>query len=163
MATGANIASAIPNVPKRNGPLDAFAPRRARQSLHSVTMRAMSSSTAGVVGSFASFRRTFMGIAVRRAAKLECISALTARAMARDARSAGHIFASGKSSARYSPMADDSHTTSSPCFNAGTRPDGENGRIAVVRRPAPSSGMTTSSNAAPVCFIMSHARRDHDE
>ncbi len=104
----------------------------------------------------------FIGRWSRSAAKPECISALTARATARAALSSGHSFAAGNVSARYSQIARLSHTVSSLCLSAGTLPEGEK-RSTVLRVAASLSGITSSSNAAPVCLSASHGRSDQDE
>ena len=68
--------------------------------------------------------------------KPECISLAAARVRARKAGSAGHSFASGNFSARYSQIASESHTVKSPSFKAGTNPDGECGNMAASVRPS---------------------------
>ncbi len=88
-------------------------------------MRLTSSCTSGVTPRLGNDERTFIGRWLRSAEKPECISALTARAMARAVPSAGQSFASGNISARYSQMARLSHTVRSLCFSAGTLPEGE--------------------------------------
>jgi hypothetical protein len=66
------------------------------------------------------------------AAKPECISAVTERAVARSARSAGHSPACGRSSAAHSAMASVSQTTSPLACRHGTRPVGEMARTSAI-------------------------------
>ena len=93
---------------------------------------------------------TSIDMSRRRLAKPECISALTERASARAARSSGHSFASGKSSATYSQIASESQTTSSPWCSAGTRATARAPRWSS-RQPGVSNGSTRSRNAMPAC------------
>ena len=102
--------------------------------------------------------------ASRMAWKPEAISALTARAMARAARSSGQRRASGKSSAAYSQMARDSQTTRSPCRSAGTLPEGEWGSMSFVRcSPGLPRGMSTSSKGMPAWVRAIQGRMDQEE
>ena len=88
-------------------------------------IRLMSACTSGVISRPGKLDRMFIGRCWRIAWNPECISALTARAAARIAGSFGQKSKVGNDSARYSQIARLSHTVSSPCFNAGSRPDGE--------------------------------------
>ena len=92
--------------------------------------------------------------------KPECISALTARASARRARSAGH--SAGTCSATYSQMASESQTTVSPSIRQGTLPEGECLRISLRVLPA-YKRTPTSSKATPACLSASQGRRLQEE
>ncbi len=98
----------------------------------------------------------------RSAANPACISAATPRATARAVGSAGHSWAWGNRSATYSPIAKLSHTTMSPWWRHGTRPDGEWRRI-FSGVSGWRSGIRISSNATPAWRRTSQARSDHDE
>jgi len=90
------------------------------------------------------------------------VEELAARATARAVGASGQSRAAGYSSARYSPIASDSQTTSSPCRKAGTLPDGERRRM-LGRVAAWSSAIISSVKATPVCFSMSQPRSDQEE
>ena len=97
--------------------------------------------------------RAFMGHCERRMPKPACISALTARATARAARSRGQPRPA--SSQAYSQIARESHTSTSPCSSTGTRRVGLT--VATSRtNSAVSSGIRRSVNARPRCFIRIH-------
>jgi len=106
--------------------------------------------------------RRFIGMCVRSAAKLECISALIERARARAVASRGQSPRSGNVSARYSSMASESHTVTVPSFSAGNLPVGECSRTCRLESGW-YKAMRCSTNGMPACFIASHGRRDHDE
>ena len=126
--------------------------------------RAVSASDSGVRPRPGRLRRTFMLMWVRSWAKPECISADTERASARAARSCGQ--SPGCDSARYSRMASESQTRSSPpapgSTRQGTLPAGLNARMRC-RDSGWYSGMRTSSKAMPATFIAIQGRRDHEE
>jgi hypothetical protein len=103
--------------------------------------------------------RMHIVMSLRKALKPECISATMDRAHARAARSAGHI--PGWRSARYSPMARESHTCAVPSCSAGTSAVGENARLSALYFPVRPMG--TSRNGAPDSFAASQPRNDHDE
>ena len=104
----------------------------------------------------------FIDMSERSAAKPECISAHTQRAIARAATSCGHMFFSGNCSARYSQIASESQIVMSPASRIGTRPADEYWaiRAAVSGR---SSRMRISSNGMPNARMATHGRIDHDE
>jgi len=85
-----------------------------------------------------------------------------ARACARPAGSVGHNRALGNFSARYSRIASDSQTCTSPSASAGTLPVPE---IVVTRalKSLASSEMSSSSNGMPATFMAIHGRIDQDE
>src|ERR1043166_8832965 len=99
---------------------------------------------------------------LRRSEKPECISALTDRASARCAASAGHSCAEGNFSLRYSLIASESHTLTAPSIKQGTRPDGEYLRM-FSAVSGMSSGTITSSNGAPASLRPSQPRSDQEE
>src|SRR5260370_23884049 len=74
----------------------------------------------GVCARFFGWRQNVMGHARRGGTSPACISAEIARAWARAWGSAGQSFASGDFSARYSRIASDSQTWTSPSASAGT-------------------------------------------
>ncbi len=91
----------------------------------------------------------------------ECISAAAERPRALRPRSSGHSFAAGKASCRYSQIASESTIVSPSTFRAGTRPEGECGRIAAdVMSFSWRSGIRVSVKTAPVRLIASHGRSD---
>ena len=85
-------------------------------------MRSTSASSAAVTAVRRLRARAFIGHSERSVVNPECISALTARASARAARSCGQPLP--LSSATYSQMASESHTRTSPSCRTGTRPLG---------------------------------------
>ncbi len=97
---------------------------------------------------------------LRRFWKPACISAVTARAMARAAGSAGSR--AGFFSARYSPIASESHTVKPVVDQDGTLPEGECERMRS-RLPGMNSGMRISSKVGPPSRAASQARRDQEE
>jgi hypothetical protein len=99
---------------------------------------------------------------LRSAEKPACISAASERASARAGFCLGQIGRPGNDSARYSTIASDSQTTTSPSTSAGHLPVGENFRISACvsgRR----SATTVSSKGMPNCVIKIHGRSDQDE
>jgi hypothetical protein len=100
-------------------------------------------------------RRIFIGIALRRSVKPECISALTERAIARATTSCGHRCFSWNCSARYSQMARLSQIVISPATSTGTRPAAENSRCWVAVSGW-SSSTRTSWNGMPKAVITTH-------
>ncbi len=101
-----------------------------------------------------------IGHSPRSEAKLECISAAAARPSARAAGSAGQSRASGNFSARYSQMAIESHTATSPSFSTGALPLGEPAARASALVRSVRRRISVSVKGAPVCFSASHARID---
>ena len=83
------------------------------------SMRAISAERSGFGAVLRPVARAFMGHCERRIEKPACISAHTARAMARAARSCGQPRPA--SSQAYSQIASESHTSSDPCCRTGTR------------------------------------------
>jgi hypothetical protein len=154
---GAYMASAMVKWPKRNGPLRPYFWRHSSQI---ATMRAMSAETCAVGSANGFEARTSIGIPSRSDGNPACISAETERASARALRSDGSSVETF--SARYSQIASESQTTTSPSIRQGTLPDGEYLRIsplvALVRR-----GIRISSKCRPACFMASQGRRLHDE
>ena len=97
---------------------------------------------------------------LRRFWKPECISAVTERAIARATGSAGSR--PGRFSARYSPIASESHTTTPWSFRQGTLPAGECDRMRS-RLPGMNSEMRISSKVKQPSRAASQARRDQEE
>ena len=104
----------------------------------------------------------FIGHSRRSGTNPACISDAIARAWARAAGSAGQSFAAGNFSARYSRIASDSQTLTSPSISTGTLPVPECGATCALKSGALSE-ITISSNAMPAAFIAIHGRNDHDE
>src|SRR5260370_617470 len=91
LTTGAYMASAMHGRdPKRNGPPLCF-----RHSVQMAWMRSTSAFVSGDRSRLGICSTIFMAHSLRRLAKPECISALTERALARAAASAGQSFAAG--------------------------------------------------------------------
>jgi len=97
---------------------------------------------------------------MRKFTNAECISAHTERANARAFRSAGQPLP--VRSARYSQIASESQTVSSPCFSTGTRPLGPYCAISSLNVGV-SSRICFSSKSSPRCFMSIHGRNDQDE
>jgi hypothetical protein len=112
------MASATLNFPNRKPPP---LPKRARQSFHSAVMRAMSFSTSGVALAGRCLRQ-FMDMCWRKAKARVHLGGHGSRHGA--GVSAARCFC-GNLSARYSPMASDSHTVILPSISTGTLPEGE--------------------------------------
>src|SRR5262249_49797344 len=104
----------------------------------------------------------FIGICRRNGTKPACISLDTARATARAPLSAGHNPAFGNFSARYSRIASDSQTRTSPSIRTGTLPVPDSGPTTCLKLGA-SSEMTVSANAIFAAFMAIHGRIDQDE
>ena len=98
-------------------------------------------------------------MARRSAAKPECISAATERAMARARGCAGHSVFS--CSAQYSAMARLSQMVSPSCSSTGTSPAGVWSSSTGV--PAAPSGMTTVSTSSRASVTASQPRIDQEE
>jgi hypothetical protein len=94
--------------------------------------------------------------------KPECISAASERARARAARSLGQIGIFGWTSATYSIIASESHTTILPSCNDGHLPAGEKRNISAPVFSC-AIGITISSKAMPKWRIKIHGRNDQDE
>ena len=135
------------------------------------TMRCTSARTAGlsrqtsapICGSAASM---FIGQALRRAPKPECISAQMLRARARARASCGQSFLSANFSAAYSAIASVSHTAKPSSVSTGTRPVGLTLAMACLKAESPSNESNrtiTSSNGMPACRSSTQGRMDHDE
>ncbi len=103
--------------------------------------------------------RMHIVISLRSAEKPECISHAIDRAHARATGSDGHM--PGCRSARYSEIASESHTWTSPSCSAGTSAVGENARLSGLN--VPRSWTRTSRNGAPDSFTASQPRSDHVE
>ena len=103
---------------------------------------------------------TSIGMKLRSSAKPLCISATTARAVARATRSAGH--SSGCASARNSAIASESQIRNSPTARSGTLPLGDHARIRSWLSGR-SSRTETSVNGMPRCRSRSQGRSDQDE
>jgi len=118
------MASATENAPKRKGPQAA---KRSRQEVHRAAIRSTSLRASGRFSTLGVKAATSMLMCWRRAWKPACISALTERASARRAGSAGHsaLPRTAASSATYSQMARESQTVRSPSISTGTLPEGE--------------------------------------
>jgi hypothetical protein len=136
--------------------------KRLRQSRHNDVIRSMSARVPAVMPMPGYDARMFIGMLLRRSAKLECISAEIDRAWARAAAEGGHSPASGFMSFRYSAMASESHTARPRCSSTGSRPDGECLRIAACVSGR-SSGMTISSKSMLAILAISQPRNDQDE
>ena len=104
----------------------------------------------------------FIGQARRSAVKSACISDEMVRAWARAAASSGQSLAAGNVSARYSRIASDSQTWTSPWTSVGTLPVPEIFAMRDLKSSALSE-ITTSSKAMPATFMAIHGRNDHDE
>src|SRR5262245_48970030 len=154
-ATGANIASAMLKPPNSQGPRSPWS-RRQPDQIASLGTRACAS--AGVIGTRRPVARAFIGQAARSAPKPECISAVSARATARSAASAGQPRPPASSEA-YSQIAIDSQTMRSPWTRTGTRRVGENLPISDSNSGV-SSGICCSSNARPRWRSSIQARND---
>src|ERR1044071_7015952 len=85
-----------------------------------------------------------------------------ARASALAALSAGQSPAFGNFSARYSRIARDSHTRTSPSIRVGTLPVPDTGPRTSLKLGALSE-ITVSSNGIFATFIAIHGRMAHDE
>ena len=107
-------------------------------------------------------RHIFIGKARRIGTKPACISEEIARAWARAAAGAGHNFAAGNFSARYSRIASDSQTRTSPSASAGTFPAGET-FATICLKCGSLSEITCSANGMPATIMAIHGRNDHDE
>ena len=154
-ATGAYIASAMLKPPKSQGPRSPWSRRQPDQI---ASMRRRSSATAGVIGTRRPVARAFIGQAFLSAPNPECISADSARAIARSGASAGQPRPPA-SSERYSQIAIDSQIMSSPWTSTGTRRVGENFPISASNSGV-SSGMRCSVNSRPRWRSRSHGRSD---
>ena len=85
-----------------------------------------------------------------------------ARACARALASCGHSNARGNASLRYSRIASDSQTCTSPSISTGTRPAGVTWASRVLNSGV-CSGITSSSNGMPATVMASHGRSDQEE
>jgi hypothetical protein len=103
-----------------------------------------------------------MGNSFRKAEKLECISALTDLAVALATGSSGHAWHWGNISARYSSMARESQTMSSPFKSTGTLPPEKYGS-SWVDVFSVHSKIGSSLNGIPACFMRIHGLSDQDE
>jgi hypothetical protein len=101
-----------------------------------------------------------MGQPVRNAAKPECISAVALRAQARALLSVGQTC--GCFSAKYSVMANESHTVNSSSTSTGTLAVGEKDSKPVAPPPM-GNGFKLSSNAMPSVRINTQGRSDQEE
>jgi len=122
----------------------------------------MSAASSAVIGGVGWRAATSIGRAARKGAKPACISALTDRAQARAALSAGHSPAWGKVSAKYSQIASESHTAMPACLSTGTLPEGECAS-ACARVSGRRSATSVSRNGWPAILSASHGRNDQDD
>jgi hypothetical protein len=125
-------------------------------------MRRTLALTSGLSSRRMTGRHMFIGKCRRSGAKPACISAAIARASARGAGSAGHSRARGYFSARYSSIASDSQTCTSPSTSAGTFAAPETLLTRALKSVALSE-ITSSSKAMPATFMAIHGRSDHEE
>src|SRR4029079_984542 len=125
-------------------------------------MRAALALTSAARSRLAGGRHMFIGQALRSGTKPACISDEIARASARAAGSAGHSFAAGNFSARYSRIASDSHTRISPSIKVGTLPVPDTALSRALKSGA-SSEITSSSKGMVAAFIAIQGRNDQDE
>ncbi len=139
----------------------AAAPNRRRPSVQISFTRAMSAASAVDHGRTSTRSRTHIVISFRSAEKPECISAAMDRAHARATGSAGHM--PGCRSARYSAIASESQTTTSPSCKHGHARRRRERAIVRIGLHSPRSATITSRNGAPESFIASQPRSDHDE
>jgi len=123
----------------------------------------MSATRSGVISGVGRRWRSSIDIVLRMVWKLECISALTARAIARAAGSAGQTRAEGNFSFRYSMIARLSQIRSSPCRSAGTLGAAGASLASSFAVSGRRSRMSRSVNGWPVCFSTSQGRIDQDE
>src|SRR5262249_12707122 len=104
----------------------------------------------------------FIGMCRRSGKKPACISLHITRAIARATLSAGQRPTRGNFSARYSRIASDSQTHTSPSISTGTLPVPDTEPTTCLKLGS-SSEITVSSNGILTTFIAIPGRIDHEE
>src|SRR5262249_42436463 len=139
-----------------------FLPNLARQSAQITSTRLTLASTSDISSSFFTGRHMFIGMCRRSGKKPACISLHITRAIARATLSAGQRPTRGNFSARYSRIASDSQTHTSPSISTGTLPVPDTEPTTCLKLGS-SSEITVSSNGILTTFIAIHGRIDHEE
>src|SRR5579862_1585799 len=147
----------VKDLPNRYGP-----PQRSKHSRHIFKIQSISACAADHTTKLGLILLRLTGSAERNAANPECISPQIARQWARAAGSFGSSPAFGRSSFRYSPIANVSQIETPSWIKVGTRIDEDCSRSSA-RTDGSSADTICSSKSRPAHFASSQPRRHHDE